>query len=534
MQRHALRYAAPFAALLLVRCTCATPGTTCETAADCSAGQVCDPTANACTAELECQDDADCGDNAVCVEDACAPLVSADDCVDDGDCAGTQTCRNGTCRDQLPEDSPCTSAEECAEPLVCDPATNTCEDDVDCDENADCGDAAYCANAGACAPAEPNSPCETDDDCIAAERCVGIVCVPDVCEATAFSAEPIPANVMITIDRSGSMDSNIGNDGSKWDVGRAAIEALLATASPAISFGLNVYPGFNQSCSDGQNCAEGVVALPVGSSRDDIVAYLNDAETCSFRTPTAENLEILLDEPELQDPMRNNFVLLITDGQSTCDNPVNAVEDLFAQSPPVRTFVVGFGDGVDPDELEDMANAGGTARQSDPIYYQADNAVSLEQAFVEIAGSVLGCEYTIDVSPDEDPEEMGVFFNGQLVPRDTTGQTGWDVNLAAGRLTFAGNACRALQTGLVTDLTLVYGCPLPEQPPDVDAGPDPDPEPTPEPDMPPDGCDDVCEHSCFGEACLVDQGECGPCRDDGDCCPGSLCFPDGACVAIGG
>lgn len=531
MTRHVLRYVAPFAAILLVRCTCAAPGTVCDTAADCSDRQVCDPTVSAC-ALADCDADDDCGDGAVCVDGDCAPLVSADDCEDDTDCAGPESCRNGTCREQLPEDSPCDSAEACQTPLVCDPATDQCADDVACDDNAACGDAAYCGPGGACQPAEPNSPCERDDDCIASERCVGVVCVPDVCEATAFSAEPIPANVMITIDRSGSMNSDIGDDGSKWDVGRAAIEQLMATASPSISFGLNVYPGFNQDCSDGQDCGEGVVALPVGSDRQAIVAYLEDAETCSFRTPTAENLELLAGEPELQDPTRNNFVLLITDGQSTCDDPVDAVEDLFAATPSVRTFVVGFGDGVDPDELEDMANAGGTARDDDPVFFQADNAASLDQAFAEIAGSVLGCEYTIDVAPDEDPEQMGVFFNGQLVPRDTSGNTGWDVNLAAGRLTFAGNACAALQTGLVTDLTLVYGCPLPQLPPDDDGGPDP--EPTPEPDTPPDGCDDVCANDCGVQACLLDEGECGACRDDGDCCPGSLCFPDGTCIQIGG
>ena len=33
--------------------------------------------------------------------------------------------------------------------------------------------------------------------------------------------------------------------------------------------------------------------------------------------------------------------------------------------------------------------------------------VNLEQAFAEIAGSVLGCEYTIDAGPDEDPDLMG-------------------------------------------------------------------------------------------------------------------------------
>lgn len=530
---------------LLPRCGCAPPGnpegSPCETAQDCQGDLVCDPDAEAC-AELTCETHLECSAGAMCDDGDCVDNVAGGPCDEDVNCVDGQTCRSGACFTVGSEGAPCTTAEECQDPLICEPNDDVCAEDVDCVAHSDCGDAAFCDEATeTCEPAEPAGQCENDDQCVSTERCVGVVCIPEECEGEAFEATPSPVNVMIVFDRSGSMEDELGNEGSKWDVGRAAVETLMATTPPAVRFGLMVYPGQDPSCNDGDFCEAGNIPIDIGdANREDIVEYLTDSDTCQLGTPTAETLAALPDVESLQDTTRPNYVLLITDGQSTCDNPTPRVEDLFDATPQVKTFVVGFGDGVDPDELEDMAEAGGTARQGNPAYYQADNAASLEQALADIVGAVLGCDYTLDLQ-GEDPDLLIVYFNGQSVPRDTTGQSGWDVDVAANRLSFAGNACVALQSGIVTDLTLVYGCPQIVEPPPPDAGiPDDDAGPGPDEDAgnPGGGCNDLCDNGCGTEACLIppgdDEGECGPCGDDGDCCPGSLCLPSGACILIGG
>lgn len=542
MRQHLIFAALVLPLALLPQCTCGQPGliegSDCTTAQECQGDLVCDVDTGTC-ATVGCETHDECGVGAYCEDGECADNIAGGPCVDDTGCVGGEQCRNGVCREQGSAGSPCTTAEGCVPPLVCEPDSLVCTGEVSCAFHSDCGDAAYCDDDGDCVPSGPAAPCTDDDTCITGEHCVGVVCVPEACQGDAFNAEPTPANVMIVFDRSGSMDESLGPDGTKWDVGREAIDTLLASASSAISFGLSVYPGYNQSCSQGGQCQEGDIPYDLGADRQDIVDYLNDADTCMYGTPTAENLETLLDLDSLQDPTRNNFVLLVTDGQSTCDNPVPVVGDLYDLNPSVKTFVVGFGNGVDPDELEDMATAGGTARPTDPAYYQADDAVSLQAALTDIVGAVLGCEYTVSDAGD-DPDQLYVYFNGTRVPRDPTGQTGWDVDLAAGRITFAGNACTALQSGIVTDLTLVYGCPLPGEPPPPDAGtPDDDAGVVDPPiDAGPDGCADRCVHNCGTEACLIPGGEdigtCGPCGDDGDCCPGSLCLPSGACIPVGG
>jgi hypothetical protein len=139
---------------------------------------------------------------------------------------------------------------------------------------------------------------------------------------------------------------------------------------------------------------------------------------------------------------------------------VPVVEALAGQTPPVRTFVVGFGSAVDPAELDGMATAGGTAiAGGPPYYYQADDAASLGSALTTIAGSVLSCSYTLsDVPPD--PDLLFVYFDGVAVDRDTTGADGWDYDGGTNQLVFHGPACDALLSGGVADLIISYGCPI--------------------------------------------------------------------------
>lgn len=279
----------------------------------------------------------------------------------------------------------------------------------------------------------------------------------DGCEAELFQSANVPANVLIVLDRSGSMNQDIGG-GTKWTVALEAIETFLGDFGNQARFGLMLYPGFDLSCDEGMNCATGTVFVDPGPmTAEAINESLDDAQTCSFGTPTAESLESLLDYSGLEDPTRDNYVLLITDGQSTCEDPIPIVAALRDRDPEVRTYVLGFGDGVDPDELEAMAEAGGTALPGDPAYYQADDAASLDQALQSIGGNFLSCSYSLD-QPLDDPDQLYVLFDGIQVPRDPGHENGWDYDPVTNTVTFYGAACNALQSGDVTDLQLVYGC----------------------------------------------------------------------------
>jgi hypothetical protein len=464
--------------------------------------------------------------------------VAGGECDTDADCISGEECRDGTCGILGGAGDDCATAEECNLPLVCAPSGDVCTEpaDTSCTDNSDCGNAAFCDADGECAVATDETPCTDDSDCTASSRCLGVVCIPDECQGEAFEAEVVPANVMIVLDRSGSMDWDI--DGTpKWDIARDAVYDIVANSSGQIRWGLNLFPGYDQACDEGQQCGVGVTVVDIGdNTAGGITNYLQDTGTCLFGTPIAEDMTMLLDYTPLQDQDRDNYILLITDGEANCDDPVPVVELFADRNPPTPTFVVGFGSGVDPQQLEDMAEAGGTALPGNPAYYQADNAAGLQQALDDIVGEVLSCDYDIPTAPS-DPDRLSVYFDGVRVPRDPSGTTGWEYSPANARLSFAGNACVALQSGSVQDLTIVYGCPLAEEPPDA-GPPDPPPDagnPPPDAGTPPGECNDRCEHGCGEEACLLPQGECGPCQDNSDCCPGYVCITDnGTCIDIGG
>jgi hypothetical protein len=281
----------------------------------------------------------------------------------------------------------------------------------------------------------------------------------DGCDAELFQSANIPANVLIVLDRSGSMNQSIGGGaGTKWEVALEAIDQFVTEFGNQARFGLMLYPGYNLSCSEGMTCSTGEVFVDPGPmTTAAILQTLDDAQTCSFGTPTAETLEDLLDYPGLEDPTRPNHILIITDGDSTCEDPVPVVAALRNKEPEIKTYVLGFGGGVNPDELAAMAEAGGTALPGDPSYYQADDAASLDAALASIGGEFLTCSYALS-KPLDDPDQLYVLFDGIQVPRDPGHTNGWDHDAASNTVTFYGAACDALQSGEVKDLQMVYGC----------------------------------------------------------------------------
>jgi hypothetical protein len=248
--------------------------------------------------------------------------------------------------------------------------------------------------------------------------------------------------------------------GTKWSVAKQAIANLMTSAAGEIRFGLALFPGTNQSCSTGQSCHAGAVFVDPGDNTAAAInSFLGGANTCSFGTPTAEMLTALTSYSDLKDATRGDYIVLVTDGQSTCADPVPVVTQLHNQTPPVKTFAVGFGQSVDPTQLNNVAQAGGTAiAGGPPYYYVASDAASLAAAFAAIAGSVFSCSYTLSGVPP-DLTKLYVYENQQAISRDPTHADGWDYDAATNEATFHGAACTALQSGQVTDLTIVYACP---------------------------------------------------------------------------
>jgi len=279
------------------------------------------------------------------------------------------------------------------------------------------------------------------------------------CDSELFGSEAVPPNVLIVLDRSNSMETEI-DGASKWDIAIEAIGTVTAQHENDARFGLMLFPGLDEPCDDGAECTAGAVFVdPAAMTKPAIDGVLGTASTCMFGTPIAENLDSLVDYAGLEDTERANYVLLVTDGMATCADPVPSVTALREQDPEIKTFVVGFGGDVDPAQLTAMAVEGGTALPGDPAYYQADDAEALGDAFADIAGTVLSCVFELAEVPS-DPNDLYAFFDDLLVDRDPMHMDGWDYDPATNTVTFYGPACDSIQAAEVQTVNIVFGCPM--------------------------------------------------------------------------
>ncbi|MBK8010249.1 MAG: VWA domain-containing protein [Deltaproteobacteria bacterium] len=381
-------------------------GAACDRTDDCRSGLECLPGPGRClpAGSVLCSAPdgglgTTCGQGALCSDaGVCEANRTGGPCDVDEHCVRGEQCLVDHCVLAGSPGTNCARAEHCQSSMICDPASSVCAAGVTCSDNAGCGVGGICDLLGQCRPNVSGGSCENDQNCIEGESCVGHACVTG-CGGAFFQAERVAPNVMILVDRSASMTLRIGND-SKWDIARNAAFKLLTDHGEDIRFGLSLFPGADLQCSRGANCSPGLVSVPIADHNGwNIKQFLRDAYVCNLGTPLAEALYGLVGSAGLRDPNRPNYVVVLTDGQASCGEPVPAVEALRAQDPEVKTFVVGFGTSVDPAELSAMAGAGGTAQPGGVAYYQADDADALSAAFASIAGNVLSCDYTPVGSP---------------------------------------------------------------------------------------------------------------------------------------
>jgi hypothetical protein len=229
--------------------------------------------------------------------------------------------------------------------------------------------------------------------------------------------------VLISLDRTLSMGQKVDGE-YKWVIALEAIAALLSAYSETIHFGLSFFPRDADGCHTmaellamtipictNKTCMEGEIAVEPGPGNEAAINTALDLSTLCISTPIKKGLETaheFLTAHPAQPSSREQFVFLITDGAETCDRDTLscAAEELADLGVP--TYVVGFGDQVNPDQLNNLACAGGTASdpgicvtgssgceeaQPDqaPVYYQADNAAQLIEDLQSIA-DVVECE----------------------------------------------------------------------------------------------------------------------------------------------
>lgn len=369
-----------------------------------------------------------------------------------------------------------------------------------------------CLIGCSCGSEPMGGACLIDDDCEAGFTCTDLVCtaVPDGTTSDADSPDgpPLgdssladgdletdggpedascggenvafdyrPPNVLLIFDRSCSMRRRLDASGfgtgpddarTRWAVGRDAVLELVTRFGGRVFWGLMMYPDPREGCP-GEVSAEVLPAPGTAAEIERQFGRMNiqpfglcgldnsDTTTQPRQTPTSRALEAAATLPELMDPMRDNFAIVITDGGESCvenDALSTITSGLVASGVPVG--VIGFATGSDVSSLEAIASAGGLARPGGaPSYYVAEDRADLDTVFEEISRRVVSCELALSSRP---PEPSELFVNEDDVPLSMDPVDGWSYDEAGNTLTFNGASCDRLRSGETTRISVSFGC----------------------------------------------------------------------------
>lgn len=298
---------------------------------------------------------------------------------------------------------------------------------------------------------------------------------PDSATNCGAQTEPIavenlgdPPDLLIVLDRSGSMDSPIPqfppDFTTKWTIMKNALNALAAAKEDNIRFGVLEFPTDDDCAVDGT-----AVKVPVDIHQAQEIASYFGSRSPGGNTPAQLGLQqALAHYGTIPVNPAGQYVLFATDGEPNCSAGDPAAETVAAvtglASAGIKTFVLGFGGGfVDDSVLNDSALAGLVPRAGGPPhYYAANNAAELEAVLDTIAGGIIvpSCSFALASAPP-DPDNVTVTLGGNVVPRSTQHTNGWDYWPDSMTITFFGTYCDMIESGAVAEVSFTYGCPGP-------------------------------------------------------------------------
>jgi hypothetical protein len=306
-------------------------------------------------------------------------------------------------------------------------------------------------------------------------------------------------NLYFVLDRSGSM-----NMSQKWPSVITTMGNLAVDLGPRANIGAAVFPDPTSSLQCGPGIE--IIATTPGDATAGHVGPVSarlleilGAIDAAGGTPMAATLTALTGH--IQALPGKTFVILATDGGPNCDASlacdadqcqpnleddvgcppggpscctqdtggnescldsaatIAAVGALAASGIPVYVVgVPGPGPYEEPGQiLDQLATAGGTARTTEPLFYQATTTdqSELQAIFSQVAAlATASCTLTLNVLPP-DPTEVNVFFDEQ--PISQSGPNGWTID--GQTVTILGQSCTDILSGTVLDVRVVAGCP---------------------------------------------------------------------------
>lgn len=400
---------------------------------------------------------------------ACSSLPGTSDelpgetCANDSQCPAGRYCADGTCKqDCIPSVTTCPGME-------CSASGRCVEGSPGSGGSSGTGGSSAATGGTGSIPIIPVTDAGVDDAMADA----------DACARTSVELSTEIPNVLLLVDRSGSMSLPLEADVSRWVSLRTSLidptTGLVPSVDGTVNLGLALYTGPDRGMVGLESTATEadpdfvetevcpyLVEVPVAANNGPAIqaAYLPaDIRTRSLgSTPTGESIEAVLPQLTGLDvtlyPGRK-VIVLATDGEpDLCednnDEPGGRARSLAAveaaSAAGVTTFVISVGNDVGELHLRELANLGQGFPADDATdrFYRAADTASLAQAFEDIVNGVRSCTFTLDGMVTGDGHEGSVTIDGVSVMQNDP--NGWRLN-GPSEVELLGTSCDIVKMG---------------------------------------------------------------------------------------
>jgi len=297
------------------------------------------------------------------------------------------------------------------------------------------------------------------------------------CGLQYFDVERRPADVLLVLDRSASMQDAPDEDGStasKWDLTVPALNQVILETNTAVAWGMKTFPDGQDTDACSDETISDTIHVPIAPGNAGVVVQAIDAtDPEGDGTPTGDAIRSAVRYlGGLQTPNRK-FILLATDGEPSCSPSgeggedarpyaISGVEESFAAGIPVFVVGVSTNDDSATEALNAMALAGGVGR-SDPNplatrYFLANTRAELVSSLQAITGEIATCLFPLSARPPV-PDNIAVKVDGTLVPRDPARADGWEYTSdALAEVEVHGSWCDQIKGAAASDVQVIYAC----------------------------------------------------------------------------
>jgi hypothetical protein len=272
------------------------------------------------------------------------------------------------------------------------------------------------------------------------------------CGTGMAEATLLPVNIMLMFDRSGSMIMN--GTPTRWDVATSALQAFFESPeADGLGVALRFFPHDEPAAGctadgcacDSAACAEVLVDMgtllvdpaPMDAQEAALVQAIVDSppenggpgNACDMdfgNTPIYPALDGALrwaTAYQMANADQKTVVVFVTDGEPAggCNDDFDQIDQLAADalaSANINTYVIGLadenGDGVNPDDMNGLAMAGGT----EEAFFVNDGptaAMDLLETFNAIRGMEISCDFPMPEATEDgdeiDPGLVNVTFS---------------------------------------------------------------------------------------------------------------------------